>query len=386
MTPLRRSLAVLLYGFALLGMPGAALGVAWPSMADDLARDLGDLGVLTLLTGISYALVSLVSGSLTKRVPAGRLLVLAAVLATVGLVGYAAANSFIVLAIAAIPIGIAGGTVDAIGNAHVAVRHGSRAMGFIHASFGFGAMLAPLMMTALAAIGAAWRVGFALLAVAQIVLAVGFLITREAYRMPMEGRKERPERTGSYRLLGLSVWTFFVYAGVEGSTGFWAFTLLSEGQGVNATVAGLAVAAHWGALFASRLALGVVGDRVPADVTVTLSGIFLVVGLGAMWWNPSAIVSIGGLVVAGFASGPVFPLEVILTTPRFGEQFTPWAVGYQLAAATTAIAFVPAIIGMLVNSFGPLVIAPALVILAIATWASLETLRVAGARERFVHV
>lgn len=366
-------------------MPGAALGVAWPSIADDFARELGDLGVLTLLSGVSYSLISLVSGALTKRVAAGAVLVAAGVVASIGLLGYAVADSFLVMALATIPIGIAGGAVDAIGNAHVAVRHGSRAMGMIHASFGFGSMLAPLMMTALAAVGAEWRLGFAVLAVAQIVLIVGFAINRQTYRMPMEGKTNRPERTGSYRLLGLSVCTFFLYAAVEGSTGFWAFTLLTEGQGVGATVAGLAVAAHWGALFASRLLIGIAGDRMRPDFAVGISSIVLAAGLGAMWWNPSAAISIAGLVIAGFASGPVFPLEMLLTTPRFGAEFTPWAVGYQLAAAISSIAIVPAAIGALVNSFDPLVIAPVLTVLAIATAGVIEVLRRASAQESRVH-
>jgi fucose permease len=376
-----RSIIVLTYGFALLGMPGATLGVAWPSMAAELGRGLGDLGSITIAMGASYGIVSFAIGALTRRFSAGRLLVAAALAAALGLVGVAVSDGWWLVLIAAVPIGFAGGSIDAVGNAYVAVRHGPRAMGAIHAAFGFGSMVAPLFMTLLFAAGLSWRIGFAVLAGLELGLAVAFLTVAGVIRMPMQGSRERPKRLGRRRLLTMSVWVFFIYAGVEGSTGLWAFTLLTEGQGLSASLAGIAVAAHWGALFMSRLAIGVLGDRLPLDRTITASVLAIVVGLGMMWWDPSPAVSILGLVIAGFANGPVFPFEVLLTARRFGADFTPWAVGYQLSAATIAIAIIPAAIGVAVNAGGALVIAPILTVLGFFVALSVEWLRMMAARE-----
>ena len=91
------------------------MGVAWPSMAEDLARDLGDLGILTAVMGGSYAVVSLASGSVTKRIPAGKLLVAAATAAGISLAVYAGADGFVWFVLASIPLGMAGGAIDANG-------------------------------------------------------------------------------------------------------------------------------------------------------------------------------------------------------------------------------------------------------------------------------
>jgi fucose permease len=377
-----RSIAVLIYGFVLLGMPGSAIGVAWPAIAEDLGRSLGDLGFFTLMAGVGYSVISLSSGRLTKRFPARRLLVASAAAAFLSLFIFAVADSWFWFVVAAIPLGLAGGILDSVGNGFVAITEGSRVMGLIHAAFGLGSMIAPLFMTLLAVLGMSWRVGFITLALLEVVLALGFLVFGSVIRMPMHGSPERPKRGGSKTLLGLSVWVFFIYAGVEGSTGFWAFTLLTEGQGISATVAGFAVAAHWGALFASRLILGMVGDRVEPNRTITVSAAGIVVGLGLLWWNPSSWVSVFGLVLAGFASGPVFPLEILLTPKRFGADFTQWAVGYQLSAATASIAIVPAAIGYAVNRQGPLVIGAMLAALAVVMFLSIEVVRFASRHER----
>ena len=376
-----RAIVVLIYAFVLLGMPGSALGVAWPSVADDLGRTLGDLGIITLAIGLAYGAVSMASGRLTSRFPASKLLLAAAVSAAVSLSVFAIADNWILIVAAAVPLGMSGGAIDSIGNGFVAVKEDSSVMGFIHAAFGFGSMVAPLVITGLVAIGLSWRVGFAAFALLELVLAVGFLVVGSTIRMPMEGSRDKPRRTGSRSLLRLSVWTFFIYAGTEGSTGFWAFTLLTEGQGISDEVAGLAVAGHWGALFVSRLLLGMVGDRVEPNRTLTIAAAGIVVGLGLLWWNPSSVVSIFGLILAGFANGPVFPLEIVLTARRFGEEYTPWAVGYQLSAATISIAIVPAIIGFAVNRNGALVIGAMLTVLALIMFASVEVLRLVSRSE-----
>jgi fucose permease len=380
-TPRTRPIIILLFGFVLLGMPSAVLGVAWPSMAEELDRGLGDLGMITIAMGASYGLVSFGIGSLTKRFPAGRLVVGAAVAAAVSLMVLGVSDVWWVILVAAVPLGFSGGAIDSVGNAFVAVRHGPRAMGGIHAAFGLGSMIAPLFMTVLFALGLPWRIGFVVLAILEVVLAVAFAVVAGSVRMPMEGSRDRPRRLGRRRLLGMSVWAFFIYAGVEGSTGLWAFTLLTEGQGMSDNVAGLSVAAYWGALFLARLVIGVVGDRFPLDSTLSASVIAVVVGLGLMWWNPVSWVSVLGLIVAGFANGPVFPFEVLLTARRFGTEFTPWAVGYQLSAATVSIALVPAMIGVAVNLNGAIVIAPLLTVLAVVMAISVEILRLLSHRD-----
>ena len=366
---------MLIAGFVLLGMPGSALSVVWPDMADDFGRQLGDLGLIVLVVGLAYAGASSSVGRLSTFVSARALLVVAAALGASSLVVFAVSDVWVALILAAVPLGLSGGFIDAVGNGFVAANESAGVMGFIHAAFALGAMAAPLLVALIVFLGGSWRGAFAVLAGAEALLALGFSVAAGPVRLPMEGRRHAPRRAGSTVLLGLSVWVFFVYAAVEGSTGIWAFTLLTEGQGVSSGVASLAISAHWGALFASRLSLGFAGDRVHPNPTIAVSTVGIVAGLALLWWTPSTIVAVAGLIIAGFASGPVFPLEMLLTSSRFGVEYTGHAAGYQLAAATMSIAVSPAVIGWIVNQQGPLAIGAALVTLAIVTAVSVEVLR-----------
>lgn len=369
-------LALSITTFAFLGMPKAAFGIAWPSVAGDLGRSIGDLGLVIAVYVIGYFLSSVATGGLSRRFQMGPPLMVAAGLATVSLIGYSVATSWVGLLVAAAGLGLAGGIIDAGVNAVVAVRHGARAMGMLHAGFGVGATLGPLMMTTLIETNSSWRFGFVMLAVGQGALALLFLKTQSRWDVvidPVDSvRSARPGRRGVMR--GALV-VFALYSGVEVGTGQWAYSLLTEGRGLSTAAAGLAVTAFWGALTLARLGLGLGGHRVAVHRLLGASSTLALVGVGALWLNPVSWAGPAGLVVVGFALGPIFPLQTTLTPSRVGVAYTPTAVGYQLAAATVGAVAIPGGLGILVSNLGLEVVGAVLVVTTILLAVSIEALR-----------
>jgi fucose permease len=357
----------------------AAMGVAWPSAAEDLGRSLGELGLVTFAYGSGYTLSTLASGELTRRFTTGPLLIVAAFSAAASLVLLASTSVWAVFLIAALLLGIAGGMLDAAVNAYVAVHRGARAMGIIHTGFGIGSAIGPLFVTALLAIGASWRIAFTSLAIADVALAVGFLATAGMLDRSSRRAERRPSADGKRGLVALSVLVFLFYAGVAAGTGAWAFSFLTEGRGIATSVAGLAVAGYWGAMTASRIVLGIVGDRIDVDRILTASGVATVIVLLIMWTSPVTWVTVTALVASGLAHGSIFPLEMVLTARRFGAAYTPWAVGYEIAGANVGVAILSGGIGLLVAGSGIDVVAPALFAIAVMLLATLEALRIGSA-------
>lgn len=370
--------------FVGLGLPKSAFGVAWPSVAADFARPLAELGAVITAYIIGYFLSALTSGDLARRVGAGRVLAAAGVLATVALIGYAAASAWLWLLVSAVGLGVSGGWIDAGINAHVARRHGPRAMGYLHAGFGIGATLGPAGITALLDAGTSWRWGFAALAVGQGVLAGFFLLARDGWNeADAANRPDRP-RPAQRAPLVAALTMFALYAGVEVGTGQWAFTLLSEGRGIPTTLAGLAVTGFWAGLTVARLALGAFGHRVVPERVLAVSVVLALGAALALWWNPAGWAGPAALIVMGLALGPIFPLQTTLTPQRTGEAFTSLAVGYQLAAATVGGAVVPGGLGLLVAWQGLEVVGPVLAVATALLAVSIEVLRRLGGRAALV--
>ena len=365
--------------FVLLGTPVAAMGVAWPSAADDLGRTLADLGFVTFVYGAGYTVSTLASGELTRRFSTGPLLVSASLAAAASLAVFASSSTWSLFLVAGFMLGLAGGLLDAGVNAYVAVHRGARSMGIIHTGFGVGSTLGPLLVTFLIAVGWSWRSAFGALAVAELVLAGAFVATVSAIEANEREGGRRPSLGNNSLVLGLSLAVFFLYAGVAASTGAWAYSLLTEGRGISTGVAGVAVAAYWGGVTAGRVSLGVFGNRIEPNRVLTMSAIGTVASLALLWIAPTPWLGIVGLVASGLSHGFVFPLEVLLTPHRFGAAFTPWAVGYEIAAANVGVAVLSGTIGLLVGEWGISVVAPALLGLALLLWAAIEILRVQSA-------
>ncbi len=363
----RRLLMLMVLAFVALGMPMQGMGVAWPSVAADLGRPIGNLGVLVFAFGAGYAVSTYVSGHLSWRVGPLWLLVAATTTAGLCVAVIAAGDSWAVLVAATLVLGLASGQLDSGINTHVALNYGTRPMGILHAGWGVGSFLGPGLVTLLLAMGASWRFAFVVVAVAQGALAIGFARAarrgERARRRPQGARPGRPAGTG--RVLVLSVFTFLVYAGLATATGQWAFSVLSEGRGISEGAAGIAASGYWAGLTASRFLLGAIGTRFDPNRLLTACTTATIASLALFWWAPTTAVGIFGLVFSGFAHGAFYPTEVVLTARRFGAAYTPWAVGYCFAAANVGVAGLGAVLGLLVDGIGLDVIAPVLVLVAV---------------------
>ena len=376
MTSRNRIFLVLTLGFVALGMSLTVHGVAWPSVSETFDRSVADLGYVTLLFGAGYTVSTFLSGRLVARARIGRILIAAAVTALAALVALAAAATWAMFLAAAGLLGIGLGLVDAGTNTYVAIKRGARAMGLLHGAVGVGAMVGPLLVIGLLGLGLSWRAAFAVLAIGQGLYAVGlWLFARNLDARVESADGEQP--TGRLRSAALfwSLAVFFVYAGIAGGAGVWAFTFLTEERGIGDGLSGVIVAAYWGGFTASRFLLGAVGERYRPDTILRLSAAATAAALVVFWWSPANWLSAAALIAAGFAHGPVFPLEVLLTPRRFGEALTATVVGYEIAAANVGGAVLPGLIGLAVGSASLAVIPPLLVANAFVLWVAIEMLR-----------
>ncbi len=350
-------------GFVALGMM-EWVGVAWPSLRTDLGRSLAELGVLLAVWSAGYLGGAAFNGRLTHRFAPGPLLAASTAVAAAALLGIAVTPSWPGVLAATLALGWGGGLVDAGVNAFVAHRQSAREMGLLHAAFGVGATLGPLLMAAAIQSPGSWRTAYAALGVAHLVLAAAVWRTRDRWGTGPGDRSAPPPRRPAAWLLVTSLAVFFLYTGVEVAAGQWAFSLFTEQRGMSDGAAGAWVAAYWGALTAGRLALGAAGDRVAPAAVVRGGLVATLAGAGLLWPADPAWAGPLGLVVIGAGLAPVFPSLMLLTPGRLGPAFANWAVGYQLAAASLGAAAVPGAVGVAVAIAGLETLAPVLLVAA----------------------
>jgi fucose permease len=166
--------------------------------------------------------------------------------------------------------------------------------------------------------------------------------------------------------LGLLV--FMVYTGFEVSAGQWepSFDRGPLHLGTGAT--GLATFGYWGALTVARFALAAPRRPLSQAGIVRWGCVVALGGAAVVWWRPSTVVSLLGLVVIGGALAGVFPALVALTPSRVGEEMARHAIGWQIGAANIGGSAISAVFGAIfqhysLNDFGPALVVVAVLVL-----------------------
>ncbi|GIJ48741.1 MFS transporter [Virgisporangium aliadipatigenens] len=380
LAPIRTSLLVLAYfAFISLGLPDGLFGVGWPSMAAEFGVSTETAGVITFAGICGYFVSSASAGFILNRFGVGWLLAASTVLAASALAGYALSPALAVVVPCSVVAGFGGGAIDSGLNAYAAGAFGPRHMNWLHAFFGLGVALGPLIMTAALSAGLSWRVGYGVVAVAQFALAAAFAVTARSWRTgsspssspegggtAAEPVKVRSRETFRLPATWLSVAAFVLYVSLEVAAGLWAFLLLTRGRGMDESVAGVCVSVYWAMLFVGRLVQGVVSQRFGAPKVLLGSLVGMAVGAVLVAVPGSGWIAAVGLAVIGFAEAPVFPLLMLTTADRVGAVHADRVIGLQVAAGALGGTLIPAGVGVLLSRVDLELLGPSLVVLAVA--------------------
>jgi fucose permease len=363
-------------GFAGLGVRSGLLGVAWPSMRADFDVPLDAIGALLGTFAIGYVLGSFVSGRVLVRWNLGAVLAASAAGMALNLLGSAVAPAWWLLLAVGLPGGLGTGLIDAGLNTYVANRQGPREMNWLHASWGVGVTLSPLMMTAAVTSGLGWRWGYALSGLLLLALSGAYVATSRLWPSRADVTQQAPDGSANQSasmwltlrlpVAWLSMLLLIVYTGIELGIGQWAFPVLVEARGMGTIEAGAAVGAYWAGLTVGRLFFGGVVAAIGVERLLRICLLSVLLGLGVLWLPIPAVVGFGVLALLGAAQAPVFPAVVTATPDRFSAAHTANAVGFQVAASVVGGSGLPALLGFLAQAFGLAVIVPTLIVAALA--------------------
>lgn len=377
--PRAASLLALAYlGFVSLGLPDSVLGVAWPSLRATFGLPQGAMGLVLACMSAGFFLSSSSVGGLLRRLGVGSLLAVSTGLVAAALLGYATAPGWLPFLAAAAVLGLGSGAIDAGLNAYAAGHFSPRHMNWLHAAYGLGAALGPFAMTGALAAGVGWRGGYLALALILGAMACLFVATRGRWAGDVRLASVRAEAPPAGRLLRrplvwLQILVFFVYTGTELAAGQWSFALLTEGRGLAPGVAGVWAGLFWGSLFAGRVLLGLVAERVGPDRLVRLGTVGALLGAAALAFAPTPV-GLVGLLLVGFSVAPIYPMLMSRTPARLGPEAALHAVGFQVSAATLGALALPSLAGIAADRVGIEAVAWVVVASAAVLWALNETL------------
>lgn len=377
-------LLVLIYiAFISLGLPDALLGAGWPVMQPEFAVPVGYAGLVQITVSVGTIISSIYSGRVLRRYGTGRTTAISVTFTAFALFGFGISPSFMWLLVAAIPLGLGAGSVDAGLNAYVAAHYESRHMSWLHSFWGLGALSGPLVLASLLARGMPWRKGYLSIAIFQSVLVIILFMALPLWRTVhrdvdqpkrIANEKHRHKSIGEIvRIKGVpsALLTFIVYTGIESTMGLWGGSYLFRTKGLDAVAAASWVSLFYASLTLGRIFNGFATYRWSNNSLIRGGVVVIFVGIVFLLFPLSLSFTLIGFLLVGFGCAPIFPSMQHATPEHFGLENSQDIIGLQLAATYTGFLILPPFFGFIAEQFSfdlmPFILCAYLVVLFIST-------------------
>ncbi len=378
------SVAVAYAMFILIGVSGGVAGVLLPAQIDDYGLDKATIGITFFTFSAGFLLAGSTSGALVHRFGIRTALLVGGGAYVLAGLYTAVRPPFAALVAVQIVAGYGSGILESVLNTYLSGLPGATTLlNRLHAFFGVGALVAPLLAT--------WMLGFVpwtavwlVLALVCLPLLAGFQLTIRAPARPPAGSPpgaaspapaaaDGPLRGGllaASRQPAVLLGGVFlaVYVGLEISVGNWGFTFLIDGHGQDALLAGYTVSGYWLGLTLGRFLISPVALRFGLTETgmtfACLAGV--TVSATLTWVLPGAAMASVSFVLLGFCLGPIFPTTMAVA-PRLTEsRLVPTAIGVLNGVSVVGGAVFPWLAGAIAESAGVWTLPPFALTLALA--------------------
>lgn len=339
--------------FAIIGLNLGGTGVLLPTQIEDYHIDKTVIGTVFFATSIGYFAAATGGGALLQRMGTRAYLLCGGGVMVGATAIMALRPSFGLYLALQVVSGLGNGALEAGLNAYLSTLDRATALlNSLHAFFGVGALIGPVVAARMLAWGYAWTAYFALIAVVLAVCSVGLLL------YPTTATHETTEASNGYgaALRHPAVWLgglfLAVYVGVEISLGNWSFTFLTEDRGHGVVLAGWAVSGYWMGFTAGRFVLSRLAERFGVSVVTLIAGCVAgaIACSLAVWLIPGTAVP--GLALLGFFLGPMYPTLIAVVPRLVPGRLVATAIGLLVGVSVGGGALFPWLAGAIAQRFG----------------------------------
>lgn len=358
-------LTIIYITFISLGLPDALLGVGWPEMYPEFGVPQSFAGIVSMTISLGTIGSSFFSGKLIRRFGTGKLTAFSVLATACTLLGFYAAPHFLWLLLAAVPLGLGAGAVDAGLNDYVARHYQAHHMNWLHSFWGIGALTSPLIMSRVLSQNASWRYGYLIVALIQFALVLVLFLTLPMWRTrePRISVKEEMSDNPTFeeirffkfiqsKKVRAALYAFFLYIGVEATVGLWSSSYLIHAKGIDGAKAAIAVSSFFGFIMLGRFVSGFVSMRLTNRQLIQLGQVLIVLGGVLLFFAKSYPLLLLGISLIGFGCAPIYPAMLHDTPQRFGKEVAQQMMGVQMAVSYTGSVVLPPLFGFVAPKIG----------------------------------
>jgi fucose permease len=363
-------LAVIYLIFVSLGLPDSMLGSSFPAIAANLHVAKEMAGYIAVEVSGMTIISSLLSTPLVKKLTAKGIVSISVLLTAIGLVSFSLVteNYIWALFLAAIPLGLGAGAIDATLNNYVALHYKAIHMNWLHCSWGVGASIGPLVIGSFidsSNNSAGWNKGVLTIAIVQLAIFVIALASFPLWNKAEEQDKklEKEESTKEpvdfktsslfkQPIFYLSMFGFFCYCALETTTGLWSGSFFCYAKGMTTAMAATLTSLFYIGITVGRFICGPLSLKLNEKVMIRIGEALLAIG-AIITALPLNVYGAGvGIVLIGIGCAPIYPAIIRSTPYRFSRSSSQKAMSVEMACAYVGNLAIPPLFGLTCKSLG----------------------------------
>lgn len=355
--------------FVMYGWVASLLGGVWPKLSADIGADLSMLGILVMINYAASGVSSLFTYKIRMKMGTSRTSVFGLMCSVISMIIFATANSFIFLVAAVVFLGVGCGIIDINSNSYVVKAYETKWVSFMHACWGFGATIGPMVMSLAMIYLPNYRHGFYFTAGIILIVIVVLIFAKRYWENKKKTldekfvslhsvtKEEKGNETNLIDVLKVKnaikiVFCFFLANGAGCALSAWLATMAVGQRGIDSTQAAFAASIFFFALMIGRIFFGMLASKCGIHFVMKLCAVLTAI-FAICYYIPYKNVGIVFVhsALIGFSSGSIIPLLNSNLKDLFEEKYLSPLIGLGGAIGLAGIAIISALMTIIVNVF-----------------------------------
>lgn len=325
--------------FILYGLTSSLFSSVWPEIAGELNVDFALLGVLTMIISAASGISSAFAYKIRRKLGTSISTTISLFGFIIGLVLLFLAQNLIMICIALAIIGSSNGIIDTIVNSYMIKAYGGGKISMLHASWGLGSAVGPMIMSYAIVSTHSYRNGFIWVISIILITSICFILLKIYW----EGKKKslskdfvsrhsvsKEEKESHINLkdiftikLGFIFVICFILCGATNTTiSNWIATLSVKQRDITVAEGATAAAFYFGGLTAVRIILGFISDRIKTKYIMFFGLIVSIIGYALMFLpNKSLPFTYFIATIVGVGVSPLVPFLHHSVKELFDEKY-----------------------------------------------------------------
>ncbi len=335
-------LAVIYVVFISLGLPDSLFGVSWPVVHLEFGLPESFASLYSIITGACTGGAGLIAGKVIRKFGTGKVTLVSIIITAIGLFGVSFSPNIVIMMLFTILMGYGAGAIDTGLNNFISLHYKSSHMNFLHGFWGVGVTLSPIIMSAfLGEDGSAWRGGYRVVALAELVVALLVLATLSKWKITDDTPQNESDEKSDAKFLDIlkikgvltAILSLGFYCSMEFLLGTWGASYAVNVFGLTPDEAAKWVSLYYGGIMVGRFICGFLAmTKIKNDTLIRGGLVISIIGM-VLFALPIGKLSLLGFLLIGAGFGPIFPGVLHAVPSRFGSTYSADITGFHMTGA-----------------------------------------------------